>query len=75
MDRRDWLAGSAAMLAATSLQQPRAKVVAGVAKTLRVAFNTAETGFDPVQISDFNSSTVVSSISSRRWRTTTSPGR
>ena len=62
MDRRDWLAGSAAMLAATSLQQPRAKVVAGVAKTLRVAFNTAETGFDPVQISDFNSSTVVSSI-------------
>jgi ABC-type transport system substrate-binding protein len=62
MDRRDWLTGSAAMLAATSLQQPRAKVVAGVANTLRVAFNTAETGFDPVQISDFNSSTVVSSI-------------
>ena len=50
------------MLAATSLQQPRAKVATGVAKALRVAFNTAETGFDPVQISDFNSSTVVSSI-------------
>ena len=62
MDRREWLAGSAALLAATPLRQPRAKPASGAARVLRVAFNTAETGFDPVQVSDFNSSTVVSSI-------------
>ncbi|MEQ1806293.1 MAG: bicyclomycin resistance protein, partial [Burkholderiaceae bacterium] len=31
-------------------------------KTLRVAFNVAETGFDPPQIGDFNSMTVAANI-------------
>ena len=62
IDRRHWLAGSAALLAATPLRQPGAKPAAGPEKTLRVVFDTAETGFDPVQVSDGNSILVISSI-------------
>ncbi len=60
IDRRHWLAGSAAILAAA----PQARV-AGESRqpgTLRVAFNTAETGFDPPQIGDYNSATVAACI-------------
>jgi ABC-type transport system substrate-binding protein len=58
MDRREWLAATAALAAA-----PAASAVAPRdPRTLRVAFRTAETGFDPPQVSDVNSSMVVASI-------------
>jgi ABC-type transport system substrate-binding protein len=59
MDRRDWLAGSAALAlwpAARGQPQPR------TGGTLRVAFNVAETGFDPPMVGDGNSAYVISSI-------------
>jgi ABC-type transport system substrate-binding protein len=67
IDRRDWLGRSTALLAAGALPAQTAfeAFAAGEApppRTLRVAFNTAETSFDPVQISDVNSSMVASSI-------------
>ena len=62
MDRRDWLTASAALLAATPLQPLRAKASGPVVGTLRVAFSTAETGFDPAQVPDINSNMVVASI-------------
>ena len=62
MDRRDWLTASAALLAATPLQPLRAKASGPVVGTLRVAFTTAETGFDPAQVPDINSGMVVASI-------------
>ena len=59
MDRRRWLASSAVLVAGAGAH-------AGPAgpgeKTLRVAFSTAETGFDPPQIGDINSSMVAASI-------------
>ena len=64
IDRRHWLGGSAALLAAASLpgQHARAAVEPAMARTLRVTFNSAETSFDPVQISDYNSNCVASCI-------------
>jgi ABC-type transport system substrate-binding protein len=64
IDRRHWLGTSAALMAAASLpgQHAQAAGEAAPANTLRVAFRAAETGFDPVQVSDVNSSMVVSSI-------------
>ena len=69
MDRRHWLSSSAAWVAAAALPgEPSAaagKAAAGKAapdNSLRVAFNSAETGFDPPQISDVNSSMVAASI-------------
>ena len=64
IDRRRWLNHSAALLAAGSLPaaQPQAASEPALHNTLRVAFNTAETSFDPTQVSDGNSSMVVSSI-------------
>ncbi len=61
--RRHWLGSSAAMLAAATLPGEPAAADAGLPRnTLRVAFNVAETGFDPPQISDVNSSKVAASI-------------
>jgi ABC-type transport system substrate-binding protein len=62
--RREWLASSAALAAASALPGDRVQA-AGESrkpKTLRVAFNTAETGFDPPQIGDSNSMYVAASI-------------
>ena len=53
--RRDCLA--AAALAATPLTRATA-ATAPAAKTLRVAFAFAETGFDPLQVSDLSSTTI-----------------
>jgi ABC-type transport system substrate-binding protein len=74
LDRRHWLGTSAALLAGTALPGAVLSGPSGSAKgasadggaapanTLRVAFRAAETGFDPPQISDVNSSMVASSI-------------
>ncbi len=64
LDRRHWLSSSAAMVAAAALPGERAAAANPAApdNTLRVAFRMAETGFDPPQISDENSSRVASSI-------------
>ena len=64
IDRRHWLGSSAALMAVAAIpgQRVRAAGEAAPADTLRVAFRAAETGFDPVQISDANSSMVASSI-------------
>jgi ABC-type transport system substrate-binding protein len=59
-DRRAFLALSAAV-AATPLARPAGATAAGV-KTLRVAFPTAETGFDPAQVQDLYSRTVIGHI-------------
>ncbi len=59
MDRRQWLAASAA-LAATPLAQAQAQT--RPSGTLRVAFDAAETGFDPPMVDDLNSAMVLSSI-------------
>src|SRR5438105_1893368 len=58
MDRRDWLATTAA-LALLPAAHPRPR---GAGNTLRVAFNAAETGFDPPMVGDQNSALVLSSI-------------
>jgi ABC-type transport system substrate-binding protein len=60
--RRDWLGASAALLGAGALAPLRAANPARDPTTLRVAFNTAETGFDPPRIPDLNSFTVAASI-------------
>ena len=57
MDRREWLATTAA-LAALPLQARAARD----SRTLHWAFRVAETGFDPPQIADFNSAMVAASI-------------
>jgi len=57
MDRREWLAATAA-LAAWPVQAGAARE----GRTLHWAFRTAETGFDPPQIADVNSSMVAASI-------------
>jgi ABC-type transport system substrate-binding protein len=61
MRRRDWLGASAAWLAlpaGPAMAAPRA----APADTLRVAFETAETGFDPLAIGDENSNRVAACI-------------
>ncbi|MDH5539344.1 MAG: ABC transporter substrate-binding protein [Rhizobacter sp.] len=63
MDRRQWLTSTAALTTAALLPGERADAARHRPDhTLRVAFATAETGFDPVQVSDSNSSMVVASI-------------
>ena len=64
IDRRHWLGSSAALMAAASLPGDGARAAgeAAPANTLRVAFRAAETGFDPPQIGDVNSSMVAASI-------------
>jgi len=57
IDRREWLAMSAALAAA-----PLAQAQQRTPKTLRWSFRTAETGFDPPQVGDINSAMVVASI-------------
>jgi len=57
MRRRDLLLAPAASLVAAS---PPARASAG--KTLRVAFSAAETGFDPAQVQDLYSRTVIGHI-------------
>jgi ABC-type transport system substrate-binding protein len=52
VDRRDCLAAAAACLAGGTAR------AAAPPKTLRTAFNFAETGFDPVQVSDLSSNTI-----------------
>ncbi len=61
MERRDFLqAGTAAWAAAAGLP---AAAEGAPRKTLRIALNSAETGFDPVQInSDWNSTFLISQI-------------
>jgi ABC-type transport system substrate-binding protein len=59
-DRRAFLARGAA-LSAAPLALPARSTPAGP-KTLRVAFPTAETGFDPAQVQDLYSRTVIGHI-------------
>ena len=61
MRRRDWLGASAAWLALPA-GQAMAGPRAAPADTLRVAFETAETGFDPLAIGDENSNRVAACI-------------
>jgi ABC-type transport system substrate-binding protein len=58
MDRREWLAATAALAAAG----PAGAAPPRDTKTLRWAFRVAETGFDPPQIADANSAMVAASI-------------
>jgi ABC-type transport system substrate-binding protein len=64
IDRRHWLGSSAALVAAAALPGERSLATGPPAPggTLRVEFRNAETGFDPPQIGDLNSSMVASSI-------------
>ena len=62
MRRRQVIAGSAAVLAAAQLMPPQAANEPRRSRTLRIAFNSAETSFDPAQISDSNSFAVAASI-------------
>jgi ABC-type transport system substrate-binding protein len=63
MRRRDLLAGSAAWAAAGAGAAASSQASdAARPGTLRIAFRTAETGFDPVAIGDENSNRVVSCI-------------
>jgi ABC-type transport system substrate-binding protein len=57
MDRREFLVGGP--LAAVALP---ARAAAPAAKTLRYGFPVAETGFDPAQINDLYSRTIVANI-------------
>ena len=50
------------MLVAAASAQPHAATEERPANTLRVAFGTAETGFDPPQIGDSNSNAVAACI-------------
>ncbi len=60
MQRRDWLAASAAL--ALSGAAPGSRAQPRDPRTLHWAFRAAETGFDPPQVGDLNSSMVVSAI-------------
>jgi ABC-type transport system substrate-binding protein len=62
MRRRQVIAGSAAVLATAQIVAPQAANEPRRPRTLRIAFNSAETSFDPPQISDSNSSSVAASI-------------
>jgi len=57
MRRRDWLGASAAWLALPAASSPAASP-----GTLRVAIETAETGFDPLAIGDENSNRIAACI-------------
>ncbi|HUG23006.1 ABC transporter substrate-binding protein, partial [Piscinibacter sp.] len=60
MDRRQWLAAAAGV--AVWPVSPSASAQTRPTNTLRVCFRVAETGFDPPQVGDLNSSMVVASI-------------
>jgi ABC-type transport system substrate-binding protein len=62
--RRHWLSSTAAWAAASALPGPPAQAASEARKpnALRVAFNVAETGFDPPRIGDTNSLYVAASI-------------
>jgi ABC-type transport system substrate-binding protein len=61
MDRRDWL-GSSAALAAAAAWPAAGAAPASRRGTLNWVFRVAETGFDPPQVGDVNSATVLASI-------------
>ena len=60
-------AAALAALAALALPLgvPAAKAAPDPGKVVRLAFDTAESGFDPVRISDGNSATIVEAIFER----------
>src|SRR5512134_2522711 len=60
--RRRRLVQVGAALAAAPLGDARSSAARSVPKTLRVAFPTAETGFDPAQVQDLYSRTVIGHI-------------
>jgi hypothetical protein len=62
MNRRDLLGCTAALAAAPGLAAAQPARGAPVAGSFRVAFNVAETGFDPVTTSDENSTRVAACI-------------
>src|SRR4051794_7420705 len=63
IDRRRFAVGSAGLLAsAHALAAPDQSEVAADANILRVLFESAETGFDPAQVSDLYSNRVNSHI-------------
>jgi len=62
MKRRHFIGGGAAALAGSALPAAEAQPAAAHVKTLRYAFPVAETGFDPVQISDLYSRQVTAHI-------------
>ncbi len=68
--RTGWLTRSlavtlSAICALTAVPAPRALAAADPGKVVRFAFETAESGFDPVRVSDGNSSTVIEAIFER----------
>ena len=62
MKRRRFLQGSGALGAAQALAPVASRAQAGNGKVFRYAFPSAETGFDPAQISDLYSRTITSHI-------------
>lgn len=58
LDRRSWLTAAVASAAAPGLATAAGTAGAPARKVLRTAFNSAETGFDPPQVSDQTSVTV-----------------
>jgi ABC-type transport system substrate-binding protein len=61
VSRRDFLRGSAALASAAAML-PRASSAQDGRKVFRWAFNAAETGFDPAQVSDLYSNYVLANI-------------
>jgi ABC-type transport system substrate-binding protein len=61
VSRRSFLRTTAALTAATAVGLPSSGAAQGK-RTFRWAFNAAETGFDPAQISDLYSNYVVSNV-------------
>ncbi len=62
VSRRDLLAAGAAIAATRQTQARSARAQPPALRTLRVCFQTAETGFDPAQTQDYYSNTIISHI-------------
>ena len=60
IDRRTWTAGALGALAWPSAGAAESPAAAAGSRMLRVPFLVAETGFDPAQVSDLYSKTVIS---------------